>query len=125
MSRHEYSPEVQSALSHLGWHGRLHEAVTEEDVVAIVRDYVALWSPEELGRMPPELRPGKFVDGEDVNSFALALVQAQMGRGTESEDLLHKLGAFFSNASLRLAQILARMSEVSSEGGQSAPRYSR
>jgi hypothetical protein len=125
MSRHEYSPELQCALSQLGWHGRLNEAVSEEDVVAIARDYMALWSPEELGELPADLRPGKLVDGDDVNGFALALVQAQMARGTRYEAHVHKMGAFFSNASLRIAQILARMSEVSSEGAESASRYGR
>ena len=115
MSQHEYSTHVPSALTFPGWHGRLNEAMTPDDVVTIARDYVALWSPQELGQLPVDLRPGKIVDAEDVGSFALALVQAQMGRGTPAEMLVHKLGAFFSSASLRLSQILARSSEVAVE----------
>lgn len=108
MSRHHYSQEVHNALSQLGWHGRLGEAGTAEDVVAIARDYLALWSPEELALVPPELRPGKLVDADDVSAYALALVQAQMGRGSPGEAVVHKIGNFFGSASLRLSQILTR-----------------
>ena len=125
MSRHDYSPELHSALSQLGWHGRLNEAMTAENVVTIARDYTAQWSPRELADLPPDLRPGKIVDADDVTAYALALVQAQMGRGSPSESVLHRMGAFFSSASLRLAQIMARASEVSSEPPESASRYTR
>jgi hypothetical protein len=115
MLRQEYSAELQSVFTHLGWQGRLNEAATREDVVAIARDYMALWSPDELSCLPPDLRPGKIVDADDVSDCALRLVQAQMDRGTEAETHVHKLGGFFSSASLRLAQIMACASEVSSE----------
>ena len=108
MSRHEYSQEVQNALTQLGWQGRLSEAETADDVVAIARDYLALWSPEELASIPPDLRPGKLVDSDDVNGYALALVQAQMGRGTAGEAVVHKMGNFFGSASLRITQLLRR-----------------
>lgn len=107
MSRHEYSPEVQSAVTQLGWHGRLNDARSAEEVVAIARDYLALWSPEELALVPPELRPGKLVDADDVSAYALSLVQAQMARGTPGEAVVHKIGNFFSSASLRVSQVVS------------------
>ena len=113
MSRHEYSPHVRNALSQLGWHGRLNAATSEDDVVAITRDYVALWSPEELVELPADLRPSKIVDAGDVNDYALALVQAQMGQSLEAESSIHKMGDFFTSASLRLTQLL-RSKEVAS-----------
>ena len=115
MSRHEYSPQIRSAMNQLSWHGRLNDAVTEEDVVMIARDYVALWGPEEIGQMPVDLRPNKIVDADDVSAYALSLVQAQMGRGLAAESEVHKMGAFFSSATMRLAQIMARSNEVASE----------
>jgi len=115
MSRHEYSAEIQNAVSQLGWHGRLHEALSPDDVVMIARDYMALWTPEELALVPAALRPGKIVDADDIGTHALALVQAQFDRGTEEEAAVHKLATFFSAALLRLSQILARSSEVAGE----------
>jgi len=108
MSHQKYSPEIQHSISSLGWHGRLGEAASADDVVAIARDYLALWSPEELALIPQDLRPGKLVDADDVTGYALALVQARMGRGTPGEDVVHKIGNFFGSASLRLSQILMR-----------------
>ena len=120
MSRHEYSAEVQNALAQLGWHGRLNEAVAPDDVVTIVRDYLARWSPEELSRCPASLRPGKFVDAEDVGGYALSLAHAQMERASGNESAVAKLATFFSAASQRLSQILAR-----SDKGSSASSYAR
>lgn len=124
MSRHEYSAEVQNAISQLGWHGRLNEAMTPGDVLAMVRDYVASWTPHELAQIPADLRPGKFVDPEDVAAHALMLVQAQIGAAGGDEAAVHKLATFFSAASLRLSQILARSSEVAGED-DSASSYER
>jgi hypothetical protein len=125
MPRQESRPEVTSALPPLGWKGRLNDAMTLEDVVATARDYMALWGPDELSEVPPDLRPGKIVDADDVTNFALALIQAQMGRGTGAEPHLRKMGVFFSDASLRIAQIMAHAGEVPSELGESASRYGR
>jgi hypothetical protein len=125
MLRQEYSTETRSVLNQLGWQGRLNEAATRSDVVAIARDYMALWSPDELSCLPPDLRPGKIVDADDVSDCALRFVQAQMDRGTEAETHVHKLGGFFSSASLRLAQIMACGGEVPSEHAGSPFGYGR
>ena len=108
MSRHEYSQEIHAAISQLGWQGRLSDAGSADDVVAIARDYLALWSPEELALIPQDLRPAKLVDADDVSGYALALVQARMARGTAGEAVVHKIGNFFGSASLRLSQLLTR-----------------
>lgn len=121
MSRHEYTLEAQIALSQVGWHGLLNEAATEEDVIAIARDYLALWTWPEIARLPQALRPGKIVDSDDIAGYALALVQEQVA--AEHAPAVHKMATFFSNASLRLSQILARSSEVSSERTESVARY--
>ena len=68
--------------------------------------------PEEIASLPESCRPGRFVDAEDVGNYALQLARAQCDSGVA---LVNKLAAFMTNASLRLAQIMARASEVSSE----------
>lgn len=105
MSQYEHSAETAAATTQVGWHGLLHEAPTQEAVVALARDYIALWSPEELAHLPPELRPGKLVDSDDVTLYALRLVRAQLGG--EEHPGVQKMASFFSGASLRLSQILA------------------
>lgn len=115
MSRHDYNIEVHNALTRLGWHGRLNGAACAEDVVAIVRDHLAQWTPAELAHVPEALRPGKFVDAEDVADYAIALAQAQVGRAPDDTGAVHKLAMFFSDASARLAQILARTPETADD----------
>ena len=121
MSRHDYNIEVHNALTRLGWHGRLSEAATAEEVVAIVRDHLAQWTPTELAHVPEDLRPGKIVDADDVSSHALALAHALIGRPGGDEVALHRLATFFRDASQRLAEILARSPEPADDGdGQSS-----
>lgn len=117
MSRHDYTIEVHNALARLGWHGRLNQAIFAEDVVAIVRDHVAGWTPADLAHLPQSLRPGKFVDADDVTEFALVLAQAQIGLEGGDEVAVHRLATFFGDASQRLAQILARPPEGPDDQG--------
>lgn len=110
--RPHYDADLQTELSAIGWQGRLNECLDEHDVVQTVRDYLARLEPEEIASLPEGCRPGRFVDAQDVSDFALQLARAQCDSG---EPLVDKMAAFMTNASLRLAQILARASEVSSE----------
>jgi hypothetical protein len=106
------SPHAADGLTSVGWQGCLNEAATEYDVVGVARDFLALLATEEIRELPLECRPGKIVDGDDIASYALTLSRAQYGGGA----VVHRMATFFSNAALRLAQIRARTSEVSSEG---------
>lgn len=88
---------------------RLNGAQTAEDVVHAARDYLADWSPADLARMPPHLRPRKIVDAEDVNAYAFDLLQQQqfaMDPRTSPE--VHEMANFFSCASMRLSHICGR-----------------
>jgi hypothetical protein len=99
----------------IGWQGRLNEASTPEDVVKVARDFLARWLPHELQRLPAECLPGKIVDADDVNQYALTLVQRSCAGDRMGDGLLQQMAAFFTRASLRLAQITAQATEVSSE----------
>lgn len=108
--------ELSAVLTAIGWQGRLNEASTPHEVISVVRDYLALWTPAEIGQLPESCRPGKFVDAEDVSRYAVKLAREQIEGSSAPPALLQKLSGFFTNASLRLSQILARANEVSSEG---------
>jgi hypothetical protein len=82
-------------------------AQTADDIVWAARDFVARWTPEELSHIPPHLRPRKLVDAEDVNAYALELVQQQQfTMDPRTAPQLHRMANFFSTASHRLAMIL-------------------
>lgn len=91
----------------LGWNDLLIAARTENDVVTIVRDFIATLEPQEVASLPVPCRPGKFFEADDVTAFAFALVQHDCSNDPEAAALVSRLSSIFSNASNRLAQILA------------------
>ena len=75
----------------------------------VVREYLATFGPEEIGRLPAECRPGKINDGEDVGDFAYRLATAHLEFNGSRADrlLLERLMGFFTHASSRLAALQA------------------
>jgi hypothetical protein len=108
MSIHQLHPHDQHPGQ--GWQAQLDRASSSADVVGLARDYLAQFSPYELHELPEPCRPpGKIVDGEDITSYAFALVQ-QDCNGIENAGLIHRLAHFFSSASVRLSQVIAQES---------------
>ena len=89
----------------LTWQERLDDAITEEDVVSIAREYMATITPQEIVRMPPEVRPGKLVDANDVTTYAFDLVRAECD-DPDGSGALQRLAHILSRASIRLSQIM-------------------
>jgi hypothetical protein len=114
MSSIPLSQQPAEPMSRIGWQGRLDEASTPHEVVDVSRDFLASWSLEEIVTMPAASRPWKIVDADDVNSYAIQLAQAHCATGAASAPL-DRMAAFFSNASLRITQMLARSSEEAAE----------
>ena len=73
---------------------------TEHDVVLAVREYLAMWSPEELARLPAECRPGKITDAEDISDLAYRLSRAHLEFAGPDDDsrLLERMMSFVSHA---------------------------
>ena len=89
----------------LTWQERLDQAVTEDEVVAVAREYLATVTPQEIARLPDAVRPGKLVDANDVTTYAFDLVRSECddpaGTGT-----LQRLAHIMSRASIRLSEIM-------------------
>ena len=83
---------------------RLRSTRSEAEVVELVRDFLAEWVPEELGRIPHACRPGKIRDAEDVADCAFSLTRTRMDR-TEAEPLLAEMESFFAQACTRLSEL--------------------
>jgi hypothetical protein len=92
----------------LSWQDRLEESLSEAEIVDIARDFVAGFTPAEMNRLPQECRPGKFFEANDVTAYAFTLVRHECGDDAATAELVHKLAHFFSNASIRLSQVLAQ-----------------
>lgn len=92
-----------------GWSDLTQRSTSEEELVQVMRDYVATWSPEELARLPIECRPGRIRDGEDIAQWAFELASSHCANTCKAEDepILAKMLVFVTQASMRLAQLKA------------------
>lgn len=89
------------------WRSVIMNAHTEEELVGIMRDWLACWSPEEIARLPVECRPGRVRDGEDIGHWAFQLTSCHLARGVAPEDepLLLKMMLFVNEVAERLARL--------------------
>ena len=105
MSLQDQRQHPERRLRSIGWQGQLDHADRPEGVLAVARDYLAQVSPEEIAQLPEDCRPSRLVDADDVAAYAFELARRQSS--PDSPEILHKLAAFFSDASARLSKIMA------------------
>lgn len=105
------------------WIGQLESASSTSAVVAIVRDYIALWSPEEIAALPPSVRPGRVRDESDVTDLHERLVEAYRTTRASGDALaaLQRLTGFMARASIRVAELGGPRREDAGEDAQSSP----
>ena len=89
------------------WQRRMSSAESADQVVALTLDYLASFSPEYLGRLPPDCRPTRIKYEDDIEYWAHQLSQ-RYSRGNDQPvdgDLLHELRDYFLHALIRLAEL--------------------
>lgn len=111
----------------VSWYRLLDSARNSLEVVAIARDYIATWTPEELGRLPPEVRPGRMRDERDVEALHERLVEEyRKTRATGAAlEALQKMTSFMVRASIRVAELsddANRGSGDAGDGSEQSPR---
>ena len=89
------------------WHGQIDGATSVADVVAIARDFVATWTPEELARLPGHCRPGKIRDESDIADLHARLAEEYRVTRASGDALttLQILTSFMVRTSVRIAQL--------------------
>jgi hypothetical protein len=94
-------------MAMISWLGQLENAQSVGTVVAIARDYLALWSPEEIAMLPPAVRPGRLRDAADVTDLHGRLVEEYRTTRASGNELaaLQRLTGFLARASVRIAQL--------------------
>jgi hypothetical protein len=88
---------------------KLLHANTEQEVVELVRTFLASWRPEELAEIPAPCRPGKVRDAEDVGDLAYELTRARIA-ANGPQHLLKEMEVFFAHACARLSELEAAQS---------------
>src|SRR5204862_5743981 len=89
------------------WRHLIRHAGSEEDIVQLVRDHLAMWSPEEIARLPIDCRPARVSDGDDVSRWAytLALTHCSGAVSEADEPLVDRMLEFVTQAAVRLAAL--------------------
>ncbi|MGE5615917.1 MAG: hypothetical protein ACM3X5_03295 [Bacillota bacterium] len=89
------------------WLYALDGARSEKDLVMVVREFLATWTPHDLQRLPASCRPPRLVDSDDVGAYAVELSQYRFDALTDPEDrrLLERMKSFFAHATSRAAII--------------------
>ena len=85
------------------WLYALEGARSEKDLVMVVREFLATWSPLELQRLPVACRPPRLVDAEDVSAYAVELSQYRFDALVDPEDrrLHERMKSFCAHAAAR------------------------
>ena len=83
---------------------KLRSAPSEEEVVRLVREFIAEWRPEDLARVPDACRPAKIRDGEDIADCAFSLTRSRMDEA-ESNPLLAEMESFMAQACVRISEL--------------------
>jgi len=89
------------------WHGQLDACATVDEVLTLVRDYIATLTPQHLARLPQQLRPGRVKGDDDIEYWTYKLAHARGPLGEEPVDaeLLQDIFNHFLHASVRLLRI--------------------
>ena len=86
------------------WHSRVDSARTVDEIVMLMRDYVASLTPEQLALLPDKYRPMRVKAEDDLEywTFRLSSIPAgdRLSQGFAQDLFMH-----FLHASLRVTQI--------------------
>ena len=95
------------------WRNLMREAAHEQEVVGLVRDHLARWTPEEIARLPEDCRPPRIRDAEDVSrwAFELASTHCAQNMSEADEPLLDRMLEFVTQAAMRLSALNAEPAE--------------
>jgi hypothetical protein len=97
------------------WRNLIREAVHEDEVLELVRDHMARWTPVEIGRLPEDCRPGRIRDAHDISQWAFNLASNHCAGSVSREDehLLDRMLEFVTQAAVRLAELKSAAAQAS------------
>ena len=87
------------------WLHVIDGAHSEAEVVKAARDYLAMWTPHEMSRIPEACRPGKVSGPEDISDLAFRLTSGHLdfAGGFNDRLLFERIMSFFVHANARIA----------------------
>ena len=96
------------------WRNLILTAAHENEIVGLVRDHLALWTPEEIARLPEDCRPPRIRDAEDVSRWAFELASTHCAQKLSDADepILDRMLEFVTQAAMRLSVLKAEPAEI-------------
>ena|SRR5688572_29240960 len=96
------------------WRTLINSSTNEDEVVAMVRDHLARYSPQEIARLPEECRPPRIRDAEDVSQWAFELARTHCAQSgdDDNETVLERMLEFVTQAGQRLSELKATAPET-------------
>lgn len=89
------------------WYRHIDDALSVEQVVAVARDFLASWTPQEVARLPVGCRPSRIRDESDVIDLHERLVDEYRTTRSSGDELtaLQLITGVMVRASLRIAEL--------------------
>jgi hypothetical protein len=89
------------------WRNLIRAASHEDEVIELVRDHMARWSPEEIARLPVDCRPPRIRDAEDISRWAFELASTHCAQKLDASDeaLLDRMLEFVTHAAVRMSEL--------------------
>lgn len=87
------------------WHSQLDGLETIAEVVAMMRDFTASLTPEQLLRLPPSCQPLRVKAEDDIEYWTCKLSGCFPSSGPEQAQLVQDLFMHFLHASMRICEI--------------------
>ena len=105
------------------WFQLMDNARDAAEVVTIVRDYLATWTPQEIARLPVECRPKRIRVAEDVEELHAAAVDCYRTTLASGDELtaLQLMTGMLAHASVRIAQLRAATGEETPDVSSTNP----
>src|ERR1700716_2891244 len=91
----------------LVWYRQVDNAKTGLEVVAVARDYLASWGPQEISLLPESIRPARMRDEQDIEILHAKVIDEYHGTHATGDalDALQRMTSFVVRAAIRLAEL--------------------
>ena len=90
----------------MGLTERLRLAETDEDVIRIAEECLGALDASDVAVLPERCRPRRLHCAHDVATYAFDLISHYSEATSPSATLVNELAVFFTQASIRLSEIL-------------------
>lgn len=110
---------MASSIRYEDWRGRIQLASDIDQLVRIVREYLAIWTPDQLASLPLEVGATALADSSDLSARAVLAAQADLRwKGDEAGGrLMREMALTLSAAASRLRFLTSiRSREATSSG---------